>query len=143
MTNPVVVCPSCGKKNRLPVAAQGHPRCAACKADLPWLVDAGDADFEAAVTTKALVVVDLWATWCGPCRMVAPVLEALSKEYAGRIKVVKVDVDSSPVTASRHQAQSIPLILLMAGGQVVDRIVGAQPAPALRARIDAALTRRG
>ncbi len=143
MDDRVIPCPSCGTKNRLPVAASGHPRCGRCKTDLPWLVEAGDADFDAAVATKLLVVVDLWAPWCGPCRMVAPILESLSRQLAGKIKVVKVDVDVSPVTASRYQAQSIPLILLLSAGKVVDSIVGAQPAPVLRSRIDQALAGAG
>jgi thioredoxin 2 len=139
----VVECPSCGTRNRLPVEADGLPHCASCQADLPWLVNAGDSDFDAAVQTKSLVLVDLWAPWCGPCRMVAPILETLSRELAGTIKVVKVDVDQSPVIAQRYQARSIPMMLVMDGGKVVDTVIGAQPKPALRKRIDAALARRG
>lgn len=127
----------------MPISSRGLPRCAGCQADLPWLVDAGDADFDAAVAAKPLVIVDLWAPWCQPCRMVAPVLEALSRELAGRLKVVKVNVDSSPATAQTYEARSIPMLLLMDGSTVVDTIVGAQPKPVIRSRIDAALARRG
>jgi thioredoxin 2 len=105
-------------------------------------VNAGDADFDAAVATKSLVVVDLWAPWCAPCRMVAPILEALSREMAGTLKVVKVDVDQAPGIAERYQATSIPMMLIMDGGKVVDTVVGAQPKPALRKRVDAALAGR-
>ena len=143
MANPVVVCPSCQTKNRVPVVAKGHPRCATCKADLPWLVDASDADFDAAVDTRALVVVDLWAPWCGPCRMIAPVLEKLSHDLAGTVKVVKVNVDDSPAVSQRYRAQSIPMVLIMDGGQVIDTMIGAQPGPMYRSRIDGALARRG
>lgn len=143
MATTVTPCPSCGAKNRLPSVAHGHPRCAACKTDLPWLVDAGDADFDDVVDTTALVVVDLWAPWCGPCRMVAPVLETLSREMAGTVKVVKVNVDEAPATAQRYRAQSIPMLLIMDRGQVVDTMIGAQPAPLLRSRISGALARRG
>jgi thioredoxin 2 len=135
----IVACPSCGAKNRVPASASGRPRCAKCSTDLPWLVAAGDADFDAAVTAPGVVLVDLWAPWCGPCRMVAPVLESLSKRYAGRIKVVKVNVDDSPRTAARYDARSIPTLLIMRNGSVVDRIVGAQPEPALARSIDTAL----
>lgn len=142
MASPVIACPSCGTKNRLPVAASGHPRCPKCKADLPWLVDAGDSDFDAAIDTKALVVVDLWAPWCGPCRLIAPVLDKLSKDLAGKVKVVKVNVDEAPATAQKYKAQSIPMVLIMDGGQVVDTLIGAQPGPMYRRRIDGALARR-
>ena len=142
MSDHVAVCPSCGTKNRLPVESHGLPRCANCQADLPWLVDAGDADFDAAVQTKSLVIVDLWAEWCPPCKMIAPILETLSRDLAGQLKVVKVDVDHSPVIAQRYEARSIPMLLLIDDGKVVDTIVGALPKMALRRRIDAALTSR-
>lgn len=137
----IVACPSCGTKNRAPIASSGRPRCASCKADLPWIVPAGDPDFEAAVKAPGVVLVDLWAPWCGPCRMVAPVLERLATRYAGELKVVKVNVDDSPRTAATHDARSIPTLLLMRQGKVVDRVVGAQPEPALAKAIDAALAR--
>lgn len=141
MTTGVVACRGCGAKNRVPVAASGRPRCAACTADLPWLVEADDATVAAALDTKLLVVLDLWAPWCGPCRQLAPVLSGLSAEYAGRVKVVKVNVDTAPQTSRRYEAQSIPLVVLLRGGRVVDRIVGAQPTPVLRRHLDAALAR--
>ena len=128
----VVPCPSCGTKNRLPVAASGHPRCPKCHADLPWLVDAADGDFGSAVDTDQLVLVDLWAPWCGPCRMVAPILERLSRDFAGRLKVVKVNVDESPLIAQRYEARSIPMLLFMQGGEVVNTVVGAQPEHVMR-----------
>jgi thioredoxin 2 len=132
MGGPVVACPACGTRNRVPVAAGGHPRCAACHADLPWLVAAGDADFAAVVDTEQLVLVDLWAPWCGPCRMVAPILETLARDHAGRLKVVKVDVDRAPAVARRHDARSIPMLLFMRGGAVIDTVVGAQPEHVMR-----------
>ncbi len=142
MASPVVACPSCGTKNRLPVAAGGYPRCAKCKTNLPWLVDAGDTDFAAAIDTRALVVVDLWAPWCGPCRMIAPVLDKLSQDMAGKVKVVKVNVDEAPMIAQQYKAQSIPMVLIMDGGTVVDTLIGAQPGPTYRRRVDGALARR-
>ena len=124
------------------MASSGLPRCASCQADLPWLVNAGDADFDAAVKAKSLVLVDLWAEWCPPCKMIAPILEGLSRDLAGQLKVVKVDVDHSPVISQRYDARSIPLLLLIDDGKVGDTIVGALPKLAVRRRIDAALASR-
>ena len=106
---------------------------------MPWLVDATDADFAAVTDTNALVLVDLWAPWCGPCRMVAPVLESLARRYAGAIKVVKVNVDDNPGIAAAYDARSIPTLVFLRNGQSVDRVIGAQPEPALAAKIDALL----
>ena len=135
----VVPCRACGRKNRVPAAATGKPRCAVCRADLPWLVDADEASFDSAVTATVPVVVDLWAQWCAPCHMVAPLLEALARDHAGRIKVVKVDVDRSPAVAARYSAHSIPTLLLFEGGRLVDRRAGALSAVAMREWLDAHL----
>ena len=95
-------CPHCGKTNSVPAAAAGNPSCGNCHQPLPWIADAGDDDFaEVAEKASVPVLVDLWATWCGPCRMVSPALEQLASERAGRIKLVKVDVDAAPGTAER------------------------------------------
>ena len=139
MAATVVACPSCGTRNRVPEASPGGPRCASCKADLPWLVETGDAGFDETVDSKRLVLVDLWAPWCGPCRMVAPILEKLSVDLAGQVKVVKVNVDESPVVARRFNATSIPMLLFMRGGELVDTVVGAQPEHVLRGHIDTLL----
>ncbi|MGI9644987.1 MAG: thioredoxin [Ilumatobacteraceae bacterium] len=137
MANNVVRCPNCSTKNRVPVASSGHPRCANCQHDLPWLVEVGDDGFEAAVDSKRLVLVDLWAPWCGPCQVIAPILEKLSVDLATQIKVVKVNVDESPQTAQRYEARSIPMLLFMRNGELVDTVVGAQPEHVLRDRIEA------
>jgi thioredoxin 2 len=131
-----MACPSCGKRNRLPVAAGGKPSCGSCHAKLPWVVDAGDGTFDAAVDAPMPVVVDLWAPWCGPCRTLSPTLEALAAERAGDLKVVKVNVDEAPALSRRFQVQSIPMLLLMVGGEVVSRQIGAVPGPALASWID-------
>lgn len=87
-----------------------------------------DADFESVVEgNSGLTVVDFWATWCAPCRMIAPVLEQLAEEYAGKAKVAKLDVDTNVRTASRFQVRSIPTLLFFKDGKVVDQVIGAVP----------------
>ncbi|MDD7967976.1 thioredoxin [Actinomycetospora lemnae] len=142
MSDPVS-CPQCGRANRIPPTAAGSPRCGHCRAPLPWIVDADDQDFaDLAERARLPVLVDLWAAWCGPCRMVAPVVERAAREYAGRLKVVKVDVDRSPSVAARYDARSIPMLLLLRDGRVVARQVGAVPADRLLAWIGAELAGR-
>jgi thioredoxin 2 len=135
MAATVITCPSCGKRARVRAHATAIPRCAGCHAPLPWSVEAGEADFADETRAAVPVVVDLWAPWCGPCRQIAPVLERLAERYAGRLKVVRVNIDDNPGLAQRHQAMSIPLLVVMRDGQEVDRIVGAMPAPALESRL--------
>ncbi|HBX81667.1 MAG: redoxin family protein [Actinomycetales bacterium] len=142
MASSIVACPSCGKKNRVPVAAKGRLRCAVCSADLPYLVSADDTDFDAAVDTTQVVLLDLWAPWCGPCRQVAPVVERLSRDFAGKLKVVKVNVDDSPRTAQRFAATSIPMLVLLDRGAVIDTTVGAQPGPVMHRWVESALAKR-
>ncbi|HKH04874.1 MAG TPA: thioredoxin [Acidimicrobiales bacterium] len=138
----IVACPACGTRNRVPVTASGMPRCAACHTDLPWLVAAGEDDFDAAVTAPVPVLVDLWAPWCGPCRMVAPGVERAATELAGRLKAVKVDVDQAPGVSARFGVQGIPTLLVLRDGRPVATQVGALPADRLvawvRANIPAA-----
>jgi len=108
------------------------------------VVDAGDETFaEVAEVSKIPVLVDLWAPWCGPCRMVSPALEKLARERAGRLKLVKVNVDEAPALARRFSAQSIPTLLVMRDGQVIGRQVGAAPEPALRTWLDQSLAGTG
>ena len=94
---------------------------------------------EALATTEGLLLVDFWAPWCGPCRAIAPVLESLVSESAGRVTLAKVNVDEEPVLAGRHEIRSIPTILLVRDGRIVDRVVGALPRAALEARVQRAL----
>jgi thioredoxin 2 len=132
----ITTCPACTKKNRVPVSASGSPVCAVCGASLPWLVDATTATFDDATTANVPVVVDLWAPWCGPCRMVAPILEDLAADRAGRIKVVKVNVDDEPQVSARFGVQGIPTMLLFDDGELVGRQTGALPAVALTRWVD-------
>jgi thioredoxin 1 len=95
---------------------------------------------ETVATTDGLLLVDFWAPWCGPCRAIAPVLDTLVGESAGRVKLAKVNVDDEPVLAGRYQVRSIPTILFVRDGRVVDRVVGAVPRETLAAKVQTALT---
>ncbi|YCH19485.1 thioredoxin [Arthrobacter sp. D1-29] len=136
----LITCPNCGKTNRIPAAASGHPRCGSCRQDLPWIVNAGDDEF-AVVAEQSPVpaLIDFWAAWCGPCRMVSPVLDKLAREKAGRIKLVKVDVDRSPGLSRRFDVQAIPTLMIIVDGKVIARQAGAAPAGVLRSWLDDAL----
>ena len=97
-------------------------------------------EFETEVLGSSVpVLLDFWAEWCGPCRMIAPSVEALATEYAGKAKVYKVDVDSEGELAMRYGVMSIPTLLIIKGGQEVDRITGAAPKEQIAAMIDRAL----
>jgi thioredoxin 2 len=135
-----VTCPHCGKPNRVPAAAEGKPRCGNCHQWLPWIALAGDHDFSDVVEKASVpVLVDVWATWCGPCQMVSPALEKLAAERAGRLKLVKVDVDEAPGIAQRFSVRAVPTLLLINHGQVVARQSGAASVAVLRKWIDESL----
>ena len=94
-----------------------------------------DSDFETQVEKHSgLAVVDFWATWCGPCRMIAPILEQLAVEYQGKVKVTKLDVDANIKTATRFNVRSIPTLLFFKDGKLVDQVVGAVPKQALETK---------
>ncbi|MFD6511606.1 thioredoxin [Rhodococcus sp. NPDC060176] len=136
-----VKCPNCGKTNNIPATGEGRPRCGNCHEPLPWIAAAGDGDFAEIVEKSSVpVLVDLWATWCGPCRMVSPALEQLAREHAGQIKLVKVDVDAAPRTAERFTVRAVPTLLVMDRGEVLARQSGAAPVPQLRTWLDQALS---
>jgi len=136
----IIQCENCGRKNRVPAAASGTPWCANCHRPLPWLAEAGDDTFAEVVDEASIpVLVDLWAPWCGPCHMVSPALERLARDMAGRIKLVKVNVDAAPGVARKFSVQGIPTLLLMRQGHVVARQTGAAPEAALRAWLEQGL----
>ena len=99
------------------------------------MVDADEATFAAETNASVPVIVDFWAEWCGPCRMISPVLADLARSRASQLKVVKVDVDTNPGLARRFGAMSIPLLVVMRNGEEVDRVVGALPRAALEQRL--------
>ena len=131
----VLPCPNCRANNRIRPSARGAPHCGTCGKPLPWVVDATEATFAIETAASPTVIVDLWAPWCGPCRIVSPMLDAFAREHAGRVKVVKVNVDDNQGLAIRFDAMSIPTMVVLKDGQVVDRIVGAMPQPALWSRL--------
>ena len=94
-----------------------------------------DANFEQEIERHdGVAVVDFWAAWCGPCRMIAPIVDQLASEYQGKVKVAKLDVDANARTASRFNVRSIPMLLFFKNGQVVDQIIGAQPRASIESK---------
>jgi thioredoxin 2 len=136
----VMECRSCGQKNRVRADAAGVPHCGKCGKPLPWLAETHSSDFQAVVEKSPIpVLIDFWAPWCGPCRIVAPAVEHLSEELAGRLKVVKLNTDEEPALGQRFGVQSIPTLVLMEGGRERDRVVGALNVNALWSWVQARL----
>lgn len=149
----VVTCGSCGTKNRVDPdrATSMSAKCGKCGAALPVSSDhstaaAGkplvvtDATFQRDVlSASGVVLLDCWAPWCGPCRMVGPIMDQLAAESNGRYRIAKLNVDENPRTAAEFQIQSIPTMFIFKDGKLIDRIIGAQPKPAIAQRLSAAL----
>ena len=144
MPDPELIrCVGCGTMNRVPADGRASGRqaiCGRCKRPLGSAatpVKVTDATFATEVEQSSLpVVLDLWAAWCGPCRMLEPVIAQLAQEMAGRLRFAKLNVDENPATASRFNVQSIPTLLVLKAGKEIDRIVGAQPKVEIARRLE-------
>ena len=144
---PIITCPNCGAKNRIDDRAQSlQPVCGKCGQKLPASTTTGssttpltitDATFPSAVLqSDKPVLLDCWAPWCGPCRMIAPIVDQLAAESAGRYLIAKLNTDENPRTSAQFRIDAIPTMLLFHRGQLIDRIVGMQPKQALQARLE-------
>lgn len=143
----LVHCPACGATNRVPREKidQGlAPVCGRCKTPLPALnqpVTVTDASFSAEVEGSPVpVLVDMWAAWCGPCLAMAPAIDKLAVDMAGRVRVAKLNVDENPVTAVRFNVRSIPTLLVFMNGREIDRIVGLVPPAEIARRLERVIT---
>ena len=155
----IVACPNCGTKNRVDEnrARTSQPVCGKCGRELPAAAAAAssgparasagggkplvvtDATFGSDVLgAPAPVLLDCWAPWCGPCRMIAPTIDQLAADSAGRFVIAKLNTDENPRTAAQYHIDAIPTMLIFHRGQLVDRIVGLQPKPAIVARLERA-----
>jgi thioredoxin 1 len=127
----VVICEACGIKNAVDPALKEAAVCGSCKAPLKLYhepLEGTDASFQKEVLeSKMPVLVDFWAPWCGPCKMISPIVHEIAKEHEGRVKVVKVNTDESRQVAATYGIMSIPTLLVFQGGEAVDKIVGAVP----------------
>lgn len=144
----ILRCPSCGTRNRIPAERVGQTaKCGKCKAaistdslNIDRPVTVTDATFQQEVIQSPLpVLLDCWAPWCGPCKMITPILDELARTYQGRLKIAKLNVDENPSTAAAYGIQSIPTLLFVRNGAVVDTQVGVPSKNALVQRLNALL----
>ena len=149
----VVACRNCGARNRVDEArlATSEARCGRCGERLTAAASSGEQDSKPVMITDQTfesevlqaggrpVLVDCWAPWCGPCRMVGPIMDQLAAESAGRYRIAKLNVDDNPQTASRFNIASIPTMLIFKDGKLIDRLIGAQPKQAIAERLQVAM----
>jgi thioredoxin 2 len=146
----IVACPSCGAKNRVDERATATTRavCGRCGTALPaqpsdnkpqTVTDATFAHDVVEASSSRPVLVDAWAEWCGPCRIIAPILDQLATESQGRYKIAKLNIDENPRTAGQFNIRSIPTLLIFKNGKLVDQLIGALPKSAIAERLQAHL----
>ena len=150
----IVTCSKCGTKNRADEGrlAANEAKCGRCGTKLSPTaatnngpgnrpIEVTDASFSTEVlqATGKPVLLDCWAEWCAPCRMIGPIMEQLAAESQGRYRIAKLNVDQNPVTAAKYQINSIPTMLIFKDGQLIDRLIGAQPKQAIAARLAKAI----
>ncbi|HET6148367.1 MAG TPA: thioredoxin TrxC [Polyangia bacterium] len=132
-------CSECGANNRiLSTRVDDDPRCGRCHQKIfpRQTVKLTDASWKQEVDESPIpVLVDFWAPWCGPCRVVGPILDQIAREQGGKLKIAKLNVDENPQAAARFNVQAIPTMILLRGGQVIEQLRGALPKPALEARL--------
>ncbi len=137
----IIACMNCTTRNRIPMARiNDNPVCAKCKSSLAGIpyfpVNITDNQFNKEVLQhKGAVMVDCWAPWCGPCRSVAPILDTLARNYAGQVKITKLNVDENQMTASQYAVRSIPTMLFFKNGKLKDTLVGALPRPEMEKKL--------
>ena len=144
----VVACGNCGARNRVDEGrlANGEARCGRCGEKLtageqeskPVIITDQSFQREVLEAKGRPVLVDCWAPWCGPCRIIGPILDELAAESAGRYRIAKLNVDENPLTASHFQIASIPTMLIFKDGQLIDRLIGAQPKQSIAERLQVA-----
>ncbi len=141
----IQVCPNCGAKNRIP-AEKAHltPKCGRCGTRLPavggTVIELGDQNFQQIVSNAALpVLVDFYSPTCGPCHALAPVIEQLARDYAGRAVLCKLDTSRHQMTAAQFKIRGVPTLIFFKNGQPVDQVVGAVPAKELQQRLNSML----
>lgn len=143
MNNAIRACPQCNTRVRIPSRASGHPRCPKCKTDLPWLVEIDESEFSSSVLSAPIpVLVDCWAPWCQPCVAFTPELEKTAVGWAGKLKVVKINVDEAPAVSEKYGVRSIPTVLLFRDGELIAERAGASNASVLNTWISSALDKQ-
>ncbi|MBC2705816.1 thioredoxin TrxC [Desulfobacula sp.] len=138
----ILACSKCGAKNRVPISRIDEtPKCGKCGKVLPaeilsQPVNVTDSTFDREVLASTLpVLVDCWAPWCGPCKAIGPIMEELAAKYRARLKIAKLNVDDNPGIGSRYSISSIPTMLLVKNGQIIDTLIGALPKEQLESQI--------